>query len=282
MLGKLIKHEFKATTRLFVPIFLLSFAMALVLRLFMEIQDIPDFLEIFFVFLIIIFVVVLICVSMSGQILSFYRFYKSVYTDEGYLTNTLPVKPVTILSSKLIVAMVWSVLALIVFFVSIAVLIPWGSVNDALNEITIDAYGYAAGLSAIIAEMIDLTLNNIGTVIVFIILTLFGLFYNIATVYISVSIGNLVNRHKVAMAVAMYLIITNVLGFVISTIMTTISYLKNSLYNMDILEYNANGDLVFTSGFMGTMLIMIAILAVFSAAELLVTHFIMKNKLNLT
>ena len=49
-------------------------------------------------------------------ILVFLRFYKNFYTDEGYLTFTLPVKRGTLLMSKTLNAMIWTVLSSLVMF----------------------------------------------------------------------------------------------------------------------------------------------------------------------
>ena len=97
MLGKLIKHEFKATARLFIPIFILVTAITVAVRFLADI--LYDFNEqgtksgeIFSMIIAFIFgaalVIGIICLILSGPAVSLYRFYKNVYTDEGYLTNT--------------------------------------------------------------------------------------------------------------------------------------------------------------------------------------------------
>ena len=47
------------------------------------------------------------------------RYYKNVYTDEGYLTNTLPVTARQIVISKLSVGMIWSLIIGAVVSVSV-------------------------------------------------------------------------------------------------------------------------------------------------------------------
>ncbi len=91
MLGKLIKHEFQHF-----PIFTsdsYSFAGCLSIGRFMfqamATMDLPNvILIVSFVFLISIWIVV----PCATSILIVVRYYKSLYTDEGYLTLTLPAK----------------------------------------------------------------------------------------------------------------------------------------------------------------------------------------------
>lgn len=49
----------------------------------------------------------------------FYRYYKNLFTDHGYLMNTLPVKSTDLIFSKLIVGVIWQFLIWIVVAVSI-------------------------------------------------------------------------------------------------------------------------------------------------------------------
>ena len=49
----------------------------------------------------------------------FYRYYKNLFTDHGYLMNTLPVKSTDLILSKLIVAVIWQFLIWLVVAVSI-------------------------------------------------------------------------------------------------------------------------------------------------------------------
>ena len=41
-----------------------------------------------------------------------YRFYKNIFTDEGYLTNTLPTRPVNLVFSKLLNALIWMLITI--------------------------------------------------------------------------------------------------------------------------------------------------------------------------
>ncbi len=68
----------------------------------------------------------------------FYRYYKNLFTDHGYLMNTLPVKSTDLILSKLIVGVIWQFLIWIVVVVSIICMILALATN--LGEISISDF----------------------------------------------------------------------------------------------------------------------------------------------
>lgn len=64
----------------------------------------------------------------------FYRYYKNLFTDQGYLMHTLPVNTVDLLNAKLIIAIVWQYITAIVIGVCVVVLI--GSFTVSLGDFT--------------------------------------------------------------------------------------------------------------------------------------------------
>ena len=93
MLGKLLKYELKATARYFVPLLATFGGITLLFKLFMMMIGFGnDPLRMTFsIFIVTIYVVAVIALFLMCFIISFYRFYKNFYTDEGYLSFTLPV-----------------------------------------------------------------------------------------------------------------------------------------------------------------------------------------------
>lgn len=126
MLSKLIKHEFRALSRFLLPIHILLLVACLIGRFMfqaMATMDLPNvILIVSFVFLISIWIVV----PCATSILIVVRYYKSLYTDEGYLTLTLPATRGQLLFSKAFAACVWSILdlAIVIAGLAIVVIIP--------------------------------------------------------------------------------------------------------------------------------------------------------------
>lgn len=147
MFAKLLKYDFKANAKL---LGLLSgcalgvgCVAAIVLRLLtsnwstvMEKEEyllllIPAFLFIFFAYLAIILY------GASSNYILLYRFYKSRFTDEGYLTFTLPVKTTHIFLSGAVTLLLWSLITTVVILASLAIAVVLGPAwtEEVLGEL---------------------------------------------------------------------------------------------------------------------------------------------------
>ena len=105
MLGKLLKHEWRAVWK--VPVLLIGILMITAViaggTFALPIWNSEWVgLPLSGVMLIMTFYFAMIAVSIGIMIYFAVRFYKNVFTDEGYLTNTLPVSPKHSVSSDLL------------------------------------------------------------------------------------------------------------------------------------------------------------------------------------
>lgn len=114
MFAKLLKYDIRSVWRLWwllIPILpTIAFLMSIVIRLAIVESKKPEPFALGLVAAMIF--IMLAYVALVGSliyttILVFIRFYKHLYTDEGYLTFTLPVKRSTVLFSKSVNAMIW-------------------------------------------------------------------------------------------------------------------------------------------------------------------------------
>ena len=147
MFSKLLKHDFKANAGLLSLLAGCALGVgcvaAVILRLLtthwekLMAQDsfvlllIPAFLFLLFAYLAIVFY------SAASQYILLFRFYKSRFTDEGYLMFTLPVKTSHIFLSGAVNLLIWSLISLIVVCASLAIAIGLGPVwtPEALEEV---------------------------------------------------------------------------------------------------------------------------------------------------
>ena len=107
MLGKLIKHEFRATGRLMAPLFGAMLLLAVFVRvsdLILSAADVPVFFEALNSLLLIVYVLAILSVTVFSTVLMIKRFHQNFLTDEGYLMFTLPTSVHSLLWSKLITA----------------------------------------------------------------------------------------------------------------------------------------------------------------------------------
>ncbi len=73
------------------------------------------------------------------MILVYVRFFKHFYSDEGYLTFTLPVKRSTLLASKTINASIWYAAHFAVLFVGIVIILVVGFPTDVVEMFTLES-----------------------------------------------------------------------------------------------------------------------------------------------
>ena len=123
MFAKCIKHEFRAMRRTLLPLYLVMPAISLLLGLLMILDGrvftdngnmgMDVFGVLMMLFLSFALFGVMIAISVVSFILIIRRFHTSFFTDEGYLSFTLPVTMDVHILSKLTVAVLWSALAVV-------------------------------------------------------------------------------------------------------------------------------------------------------------------------
>ena len=110
MLTKLISHEWKDTFKvpaLLLTITVLLSAASLVYFSVADQASVGTDLNVRNFVLYIAYILILSGLSMILTIYFAIRFYKNLYTDEGYLMHTLPVKPWMLIVSKLTIGTIW-------------------------------------------------------------------------------------------------------------------------------------------------------------------------------
>lgn len=144
MLGKLMKHEFRATARRMLPLFLVVVLLSCFLRISTAVIDhstrsLPAILHMFNALLWVLFVLLLIGCVVFAVVVMVNRFYKNLLTDEGYLMFTLPVSIHKLLWSKLIVSAVWFLAAFAVDALALGIVlfenVSFGSISGTFRDI---------------------------------------------------------------------------------------------------------------------------------------------------
>lgn len=205
MLGKLMKYEFKATSRMLLPINGAMLLFALINRLFMELNFFQTgnmAISALATVMAVMYVMVIIAAFVITLIVIIQRFYKNLLTDEGYLMFTLPVKAHSHITSKGIVAFVWYLASFVVCALSIFILVVDQNVIDGLSQfftVELPRYFQLAG--------------GDGIAILFEVLALFLLSFvsGILMIYCSIALGSLFHNHKILGAFGMYLAINFVM-----------------------------------------------------------------------
>ena len=109
MLRKLLKHEFRATGRIMLPLFgiLLLVSVGANFSSRGMLNSDSSLLRTLGTIFIMLFIVGIFAVGIISFVLMINRFYKNLLQDEGYVMMTLPVCVHQQIWSKLIVSTVW-------------------------------------------------------------------------------------------------------------------------------------------------------------------------------
>jgi hypothetical protein len=196
MLGKLLKYEFKSTSRIFIPFYIALLGVALILKLFTTLEKKMEIMVLPSALFIAAYVVLVIIILALAYVIACTRFYKNLLGDEGYLMHTLPVKPYLHILTKLITGLVWFIASICASLISVLILMVY------------------KGLFADIQKYADLALAQIGvlldkpaavaTLVLFIVMILVSLVNSFLMFYASMSIGQLVRGHRVVGSIAAY------------------------------------------------------------------------------
>lgn len=260
MLGKLMKYELKATSRLLVPLFSILLVMSLINRFVFQISDDGKILGLFNQFLVVTYIITIFAVLIVTSIYMIVRFYKNLLTDEGYLMFTLPVKTHELITSKLLINMFWTVISFAVVLLSLFIAF---ATPDNLHQVFI-------GMKEVFAQM-NRELGGSGTLlcIEFIFMFIFGLVSNVLLVYVSIAIGQQVTKHKIIGSFAAYMVIYMALQFLSMLAIIPFGYIvSNTQPDPSIVP-----KIIFP--------ISILILIAGCAACYFVTNYMFKRKLNL-
>ena len=206
MLGKLIKHEVRATGRLMAPLFGALVLLALAVRandlVFQHVESYSAFLNILNRLLIIAYVLALLGVMVFSTVLMIKRFHQNFLTDEGYLMFTLPTSVHSLLWSKLITAALFFIFTFLAEALSVAIVVWRGGL--AREMITgfadffrrLDSYYMANGLAFALETLALLFVSLLVTCLLF---------------YAPMSIGYSFANHKGLLSVVFYFVIQAIL-----------------------------------------------------------------------
>ena len=242
MFWNLVRYEFKNVNKWFLALYAAVLSLSVIIGIqgsTLSSTYYQDKGVVMLVFLSLVFGGLVITLGISTLILIIQRFKGSVYDRRGYLTLTLPVSEHQILSSKLLGAFVWSLASTVVFLLSLYIIIAM---------IQPDAF---------ISNVAEFILKNYQDDFWLALISyIFNTLASILCIYLSISLGQLFNEYRTALAAVAYIAIQIVLGFV--TLNLRIDFDYNWVLSFEIFK-----DLILSVGFY------------------LGTYYILKNKVNL-
>ena len=202
----------------------------------------------------------LVCVFIIFQ-----RIYRSMFSQEGYLTFTLPVSPSAVVSSKMISAVVWEIICGIVVALAVcifAVIIVLGTDITFFEDII---------------RFIDRAMDFVTAEIVLIMFELLlcmlvGMVMTTLMIMTSLSVGAVIARkHKVLAAILVFFVIQVVINTVVSSLMMSVP--------AQLMAYDTTEQFygILNRAFLQYAVIDLAVSAILFFAE----RFVISRKLNI-
>ena len=220
---------------------------------------------------ILIYVIFIVGIVLATILYLAVRMQKSLFSDEGYLTNTLPVSSDKLLWSKILVFWTWSAIDFLCVALSILILISY---PDTMPDII-------AGFQMFFTSLLGFegfgVMAKTITVVLGIIIEYF--FYSTALILFSICLGSLFKTHKTLGAVVSFFGIN--IGQTI--IMLILMFVVPPLNPISIVVTTDSGEVISSTGGNGTaqMIFMLAWYLVLSVVFYFGSRYILTKKLNL-
>lgn len=257
MLTKLTKYEWMATARYLIPLYLVLAFTTVFSKVLFSIPLFDGKLAFIPMLFFVLYIISLISIAITTFLLIIMRFYKNLMTGEGYLMFTLPVKVHELITSKLVISLIWVVTSCILCFVSLLIVIPSAaSLDPDFNSFTL-------------SSILD-ALGSVGTIkiILFALFMLLMLAMNILMFYTSIATGQMISSNKVFGSIIAYIGIYTVFQAAASILIFLTTLLPIDFYNV-----NEVTNLVLIFG------IVLSIIGNF--VFYYVTNIVLKKRLNL-
>ena len=204
MLGKLLKHEFRATGRIMWVLYAAMLALSLGSHFAMGYMDGPQsapILRILATLVTVLWVLALIFGAVMTLVLMVQRFYKNFLTDEGYLMFTLPTGIPSMIFSKLIVSRVWVIVTILVMILGVSLAVA----DSGTLKMAVLLAGKAVRISTAQQKLYTVgLLAELGAVVVI------GMACSMMQFYAAMSLGYGFTGHKALWSVVSYFVISMV------------------------------------------------------------------------
>ncbi len=282
MLGKMIRHEFRSTFKIMCVIYAAIAAVTVVGIIFYQIRlgvfekmrdsgvlgnaEFSEGIMNSLMFVITAaYVLILLAAGIGTVIFLAIRFYRSCYSDEGYLTQMLPVTKSDIIISKALTAWIWSLGTAVLTYLSILrfLMSVFGSVMD-WDEVWegVADFQNTFGLNPMSAVLLAATM-------------IAGSVAGIFMIYAAISMGQSSAKHKVVMSILWYMVF-----YIINQTISSVLFTMSGFLNLSMTD-SANADGIaqrlFAGTMGGTLILDLAVIVV----GYLITRYVMERNLNL-
>lgn len=145
--------------------------------------------------LMMVSVLILVSIGVFTHFTFAARFYRTIFSNEGYLTNTLPVTTGQILLSRFYTALIWGFADLILLFLYVSLIFRINFFN-------------------MFADYLPVITGNLGFFLLILLLFILEVIVTILTLFGAIAIGNLFGGHKIIGSIISYFFLNFVLQII--------------------------------------------------------------------
>lgn len=224
MLGKLIKYEWKGLIKPLSILYLVLLGITivtgiLILTINPDYDDVTVGLSVLFTVLgVLLYYLGIIVCSWGTMLIIAIRFYKTCYTDEAYLTHTLPVSTKQLVGAKTLTAVLCHLLSMLFIFIT-AVLLIGIFITHMINLGEIPVADLSVGLSEAMSELNrefakEMGIGFTGYFVYLGIVSLISSVCSVISILGCVSLGQLYTKHRILGAIIAYFVMTFILQMI--------------------------------------------------------------------
>ena len=270
MLRKLMKHEFRATGRIMLPLYLVLLATAVGANFSTRglLETDSRLLDILGGLLVMAFVVAIIGVCIMSMVVMVQRFYKNLLQDEGYVMLTLPCSIHQQVWSKLIVSAVWFALSLVMICLA-SVLMAFDI--SAIQEVR-----------EVFEELLRLltvkyAFNAVAFCVELLVLCFIGCCTLCLEFYAALAIGHSRPAHKMAWSVLFFFVLQFAMQMLCSVLIVVLDESPVYYFLMGLTDIHLGG----AAALHAALWFMSICVAIYGAVFYFLTTYFLKRHLNL-
>jgi hypothetical protein len=272
MLGKLLKYDLWDVSKVLLPVHIGVIILTLIETLILTLKEMTEYLSATVIILMTgAYSIYLIAAAALTVIFIVYHFYKSLYSDRGYLTFTLPVKTTTLLISKTLTALIWGLINAIV--TGGCIFLIFYLTSDLLRDFWKTVLQFREH-----SELFNIFFW--AQIPILPILFLIALFLTYSRFYMCFTLGQMFGSHRFAFGLLTWFglnIIRQVVSFIGEIVL--FSTVPGHAWLMRVTCITSIEDL--TRFFYGLELLSAIFMLLFGAIYWIIAAKLMKNKLNL-
>lgn len=264
MFAKLLKHEWKATWGILGVLSLCALGASVVGALMIRMlqtqagEEYSDPFQSIMVMMLMAIILGLVVYYFGANLVLYHRFYKNKFTDEGYLTFTLPAKSWEILLASMVNIIIWMVIIAVVLGLGILIMLGIG-----LAEYWEEIWDLEMTIFEGLDDIMDMTAQFVSSAISGI--------SNIAVLLCCITIGaTIAKKHKILAAIGIYYGVS-VLKNMVSSVLMAFVLFDESMNSMEQFGEQMNA-LTICNGVM---------YLAFGAAAFFLANHLIDRKLNL-